>query len=109
MGRSAPDVRGSGNWSCTSQRWRSRALTAALNYYRAVVRDSRRRVLPEPTVIDVPTLVLWGEADPYLGRRLTEGLEEWVRNLRLRAASPAWGTGFRFRPRQKSIATWWLS
>ena len=59
------------------------ALTAALNYYRAVVRDMRQKVVPEPTVIDVPTLVLWGEADPFLGRRLTEGLEEWVRNLRL--------------------------
>lgn len=59
------------------------ALTAALNYYRAVVRDTRRGAMPAPRVIDVPTLVLWGERDPYLGPWLTEGLEEWVSDLRL--------------------------
>ena len=31
----------------------------------------------------VPTLLLWGEQDRFLGRRLTEGLELWVPNLRV--------------------------
>jgi pimeloyl-ACP methyl ester carboxylesterase len=59
------------------------ALTAALNYYRAAVREKRRGALPPPALIEAPTLVLWGERDPYLGPRLTQGLEEWVRDLRL--------------------------
>ena len=58
------------------------ALTAAVNYYRAAfprLRRLRRQVRP----IAVPTLLVWGERDPYLGLRLTEGLEPWVPNLRL--------------------------
>lgn len=54
------------------------ALTAAINYYRAAFRlpaDDR----PCP----VPTLVLWGEKDAYLGPRLTEGLERWSPNVRV--------------------------
>jgi pimeloyl-ACP methyl ester carboxylesterase len=58
------------------------ALTAAINYYRAAFRhrrDLQRRLRP----IDVPTLLLWGERDRYLGIRLTEGLEPWVPRLRV--------------------------
>ena len=58
-------------------------LTAAINYYRAIVRATGRGELPPPRVIEVPTLVLWGERDAYLGPWLTEGLGEWVRDLRL--------------------------
>lgn len=57
-------------------------LTAALNYYRAAVRGlfsgSTSR---ETRTITVPTLVLWGERDPALGSRLTEGLDTYVRHL----------------------------
>ncbi len=58
------------------------ARTAALNYYRAARRfrhdlSGRRRTVP------VPTLLIWGERDPYLGVRLTQGLEEWVPRLHI--------------------------
>lgn len=53
------------------------ARTAALNYYRAA-RRFRRSVSGGRRVVSVPTLLIWGERDPYLGVRLTQGLEEWV-------------------------------
>jgi pimeloyl-ACP methyl ester carboxylesterase len=56
------------------------ALTAALNYYRALgspLRAAERAVVP----ITAPTLLLWGEQDSYLSPRLTEGLNGWVPNL----------------------------
>ena len=50
------------------------ALTASLNYYRALARAawSSRGASPvsSPAHIDVPTLVLWGAADPFLQTRL---------------------------------------
>jgi pimeloyl-ACP methyl ester carboxylesterase len=80
------------------------ALRAALNYYRALFRTmvgERSGDVPgigdalqaagcpagwpsarNPT-IDVPTLLLWGERDRALGTELTEGLEEWVPDLRI--------------------------
>ncbi|MFM2004894.1 MAG: hypothetical protein RLZZ09_549 [Pseudomonadota bacterium] len=57
------------------------ALTAALNYYRAgfrsLLKGLRQPVLP----IEIPTLVIWGEQDRYLGMDLLEGLEPWVKDL----------------------------
>lgn len=57
-------------------------LTAALNYYRAAVRGlvtgSTKRT---GAVVETPTLVLWGERDPALSTRLSEGLEKYVTNL----------------------------
>lgn len=59
------------------------ALTAAINYYRAAVRrnpfESGRMVRK----IDVPTLLIWGEQDPYLGLELTADLEQWVPSIRV--------------------------
>jgi epoxide hydrolase 4 len=55
------------------------ALTPPLHYYRAARRGPRlgtRRVC-------VPTLVLWGDRDPYLTPALTEGLEDLVDPLRV--------------------------
>ena len=60
------------------------ALTAMLNYYRALVRGFRgnsRRGTPR---IDTPTLMIWGEVDAALGKELTHGTEQYVRNLTLR-------------------------
>jgi epoxide hydrolase 4 len=60
------------------------ALTAMLNYYRALVRGlrtNRRRGTPE---IKVPTLMIWGEVDSALGKELTYGTEQYVSNLTLR-------------------------
>jgi pimeloyl-ACP methyl ester carboxylesterase len=58
------------------------ALTAALNYYRALgnpLRAAEREIVP----MTAPTLLLWGEQDAYLSPRLTEGLDAWVPNLRI--------------------------
>ncbi|HEX8276114.1 MAG TPA: alpha/beta fold hydrolase [Longimicrobiaceae bacterium] len=55
------------------------ALTASLNYYRAFARSEKPPVRP----IAAPTLLVWGEKDPHLVVRLTEGLEEWVPGIRV--------------------------
>jgi pimeloyl-ACP methyl ester carboxylesterase len=60
------------------------ALTAMLNYYRALLRglrQSQRRGTPR---IDVPALMIWGEVDTALGKELTYGTEQYVSNLTLR-------------------------
>jgi pimeloyl-ACP methyl ester carboxylesterase len=61
------------------------ALTAMLNYYRAIARGgaARQRALGYP-VIDVPTLMLWGEEDTALGIETTHGTDAFVSNLTLR-------------------------
>jgi epoxide hydrolase 4 len=59
------------------------ALTAALNYYRALFRRSWREWSKPIPPITIPTLVIWGERDPYLGLPLLEGLREWVPDLRV--------------------------
>ena len=60
----------------------SGARTATLNYYRAALRYPTNTARRPPT-IQTPTLLIWGERDPYLGVRLTKGLEAWVPNLRV--------------------------
>jgi len=59
------------------------ALTAAINYYRAAFRMSLRQRMPKPHMLEVPTLVIWGEEDSYLGTGLLDGLDAWVRCLRI--------------------------
>jgi pimeloyl-ACP methyl ester carboxylesterase len=62
------------------------ALTAMLNYYRALVRGGggdRQAKLGYP-VIDTPTLMVWGESDIALGKESTYGTERWVPNLTIR-------------------------
>jgi pimeloyl-ACP methyl ester carboxylesterase len=62
------------------------ALTAMINYYRAFVRGGgadRQRRLGHP-VIDVPTLMIWGECDTALGKETTYGTDAYVRNLTMR-------------------------
>jgi pimeloyl-ACP methyl ester carboxylesterase len=58
------------------------ALTAAVNYYRAIFQTRRWRPRSTP-VLKAPTLLIWGERDRYLGVRLIEGLGQWVENLRV--------------------------
>ena len=59
---------------------------------------SRQRALGYP-VIDIPTLLLWGEEDVALGKETTYGTERYVRNLTVRylpgrvALGPAGGAG----------------
>jgi len=59
------------------------ALTAALNYYRALFRRNpfeSRRLLRR---IEAPVLVIWGEKDPFLSPELAEPDRYWVPNLRI--------------------------
>lgn len=58
------------------------ALTAALTYYRQLVRRGPAAV-GVTRVISAPTLLLWGEQDPYLGVELLDGLDAWARDLRI--------------------------
>jgi pimeloyl-ACP methyl ester carboxylesterase len=51
-----------------------RALTAALNWYRALPLGARTPV----GVVRVPTLHVWGAADAFLGRAATEASREFV-------------------------------
>jgi pimeloyl-ACP methyl ester carboxylesterase len=59
------------------------AITAAINYYRALfqrnVFELKRQIGP----VDLPTLLIWGEQDRYLGLNLTQGLERWVPDIRV--------------------------
>ena len=58
------------------------AMTAMLAYYRANLRGLlAARAMP---VIEVPVLMVWGEADTALGVELTEGYDALVRDFTLR-------------------------
>ena len=57
------------------------AMTAMLNYYRANLSGFMRDA-PTP-VIEVPTLMIWGEEDAALGLELTEGYEPYVTDFTL--------------------------
>lgn len=56
------------------------ALTASLNYYRALPQSLRQKTRDD-VPIHAPVLLLWGERDPFLSVHLTEGLGDWVPNL----------------------------
>lgn len=58
------------------------ALTAALSYYRQLVRGGGA-AMGVARVITAPALVLWGEQDPYLGIEMLDGLDEWVDDVRI--------------------------
>ncbi len=86
------------------------ALTAALNWYRANfppggkgasrVEEGDGERTARPGRVEAPTLVLWGERDPWLGVELLEGLGRRVADLRverrpdaghwLQAEAPGW-------------------
>ena len=59
------------------------ALTAMLNYYRALLRTPDVRETGDGT-IDVPTLVLWGEKDIAIDIHTLDGLEDYVADLTIR-------------------------
>jgi epoxide hydrolase 4 len=59
------------------------ALHAALTYYRELMRHGAATLGPV-RVITAPTLLFWGELDPYLGPALADGLDEWVRDVRVK-------------------------
>lgn len=59
------------------------ALTAMINYYRANLRHRGWSDRDWPT-LEMPTLLIWGEADVALGKELTLGTEAYVRDLTIR-------------------------
>lgn len=62
------------------------ALTAMVNWYRALrfTTPEWRALVADPPILEVPTLLLWGEEDAALGKELTYGTNELVRDLTLR-------------------------
>ncbi len=66
------------------------ALTASLNYYRQIMR--RGYGIGTETIIQVPTLLIWGTQDTALDTALTYGLESWVPKIQVRriATSGHW-------------------
>jgi pimeloyl-ACP methyl ester carboxylesterase len=57
------------------------AVAAAINYYRAVFRQTPRKAMARIRTVEAPTLVIWGERDRYLGRELAEPDRSDVPNL----------------------------
>jgi pimeloyl-ACP methyl ester carboxylesterase len=57
------------------------AATAAINYYRAVFRQSPARAEARIGPVTAPTRIIWGERDRYLGAELAEPDQADVPNL----------------------------
>ena len=61
------------------------ALTAMINYYRANFNiPPDRNMTQSYGVLDIPTLMIWGEEDTALGKELTYGTDEYVKDLKLK-------------------------
>jgi epoxide hydrolase 4 len=58
------------------------ALTAMLNYYRNTFEQGLTN--RDWGVLNVPTLMIWGEDDTALGKELTYGTEAYVKNFQIR-------------------------
>src|SRR5439155_22086609 len=58
------------------------ALTASINYYRALFRYGPQ-ALRNLRRVDAPVLVIWGDHDRYLGRELAAPDPAWVPNARV--------------------------
>ncbi|TAF08868.1 MAG: alpha/beta hydrolase [Nostocales cyanobacterium] len=58
------------------------AITAMLNYYRNLF----SQLTPNKTwpILEIPTLMIWGEQDTALGKELTYGTQEYVRHLQIK-------------------------
>jgi pimeloyl-ACP methyl ester carboxylesterase len=59
------------------------ALTAAINYYRALFRLTPTRARRQIRRVEMPVLVIWGEQDRYLGAELAEPARNRVPNVRV--------------------------
>ncbi len=58
------------------------ALTATLNYYRNIFQQ--RMLSHDWSVLEVPTLMIWGEQDTALGKELTYGTAAYVKDFRIK-------------------------
>jgi epoxide hydrolase 4 len=59
------------------------ALTATLNYYRALFRRNPLKARALLRRIETSVMVIWGERDRFLGKELAEPDPFWVPNLRV--------------------------
>ena len=57
------------------------AATAMINYYRSSVRTPPKKAAAQIHPVKAPTLVIWGQADGYLGPELAEPEHDDVPNL----------------------------
>ena len=60
------------------------AMTAMINYYRALMQGEKPAEWTNPPQLDTPTLMIWGEEDAALGKELTYGTEELVDDFTIR-------------------------
>lgn len=58
------------------------AVTAMLNYYRNFWQQ--QLLSSDWSILEVPTLMIWGENDTALGKELTYGTEAYVRDFRIK-------------------------
>lgn len=58
------------------------ALTAMLNYYRNIFQQ--KFLNQEWGILEVPTLMIWGEKDTTFGKELTYGTEAYVRDFQIK-------------------------
>lgn len=58
------------------------AVTAMLNYYRNIFQQ--RMLNPNWSVLEVPTLMIWGENDTALGKELTYDTVAYVRDFQIK-------------------------
>ncbi len=60
------------------------ALTAMINYYRANFELFSHKTTKNWSVLNIPTLMIWGEEDTALGKELTYGTSLYVRDLEIK-------------------------
>ena len=65
------------------------ALRAAINYYRAAFRANPLAQVHTLRRVDIPTLIIWGDQDRYLGRELAEPDRAWVPDVRVERIAEA--------------------
>ncbi|BAY84212.1 alpha/beta hydrolase fold protein [Calothrix parasitica NIES-267] len=58
------------------------ALTAMINYYRNILGSPMLN--QNSSILEVPTLMIWGEEDTALGKELTYGTEAYVRDFQIK-------------------------
>ena len=86
-------------------------LRGMVNWYRALaLPDDLSHIDSVPDlgvasgVIEVPTLVLWGDLDGSFSTECLDGLDQWVRKLTVRRAAD--GGHWLFREQPKMISRW---
>ncbi len=60
------------------------ALTAMINYYRNILPKMFNLSQQPLNILKMPTLLIWGEDDAFLGKELTNGTDAYVENLQIK-------------------------